>query len=70
MKSDLARSPPMSAFNPRRTFSERHRCTVSEASRYVTASVPFQIKEAAFPKRARRQRLSVKVGAMVAELSF
>jgi hypothetical protein len=66
---------------PKRTFSERHRCTLSEASR--CACVAFQTKEAAdslagvdvpvwFPmkKRARRQRLSVRVGAMVAELSF
>src|SRR5207245_2085967 len=34
---------------PKRTFSERHRCRLSEASRCVAACVAFQTKEAADP---------------------
>jgi hypothetical protein len=53
-----------------------------EASRCIAACVPFQTKEVADPparagvparfsgkRRARRHRMSVRFGAMVAELS-
>jgi hypothetical protein len=41
--------PGLPNLTPERTFSERHRCTLSEASRCVAACVAFQTKEAADP---------------------